>query len=109
MVCWHTAGVEEPSERPAWRQGVDLSNVEAGLLYVAELFDAVHATGCSMLIRVDGERSGTNPRRFTVAVTGRPPQRHTQRYDDSDLGRAVARAVADFDRILSVAGDKDLE
>lgn len=101
-LAWQDTGVQQPDE-PEWRRGVDLSGVEVGLAYLAELLDAVHVAGGSMLIRVDGERTGANPSRFTVAITSSPPDRQSRRYDDSDLARAVARAVADFDSMVAVA------
>jgi hypothetical protein len=81
---------------PAWRTGVDLDGVQLALEELDPLLRAVAATGASMLIRVDAERTeGARPKIFTVLIsgTGAAPIR----FDDADLGRAVRRAVKAFD------------
>jgi hypothetical protein len=84
-------------KRPEWRRAVDMDGVEAALTEMRPLLDAVAATGSSMLIKVDGERvEGANPARFTVVISGGAAG-DLVRFNDSDLNRAVARAVAAFD------------
>ena len=81
---------------PAWRTGVDLDGVQLALEELDPLLRAVAATGASLLIRVDGERTeGANPKIFTVVVSG--TEAGPIRFDDADLGRAVHRAVKAFD------------
>lgn len=62
------------------------------------LLRAVAATGASMLIKVDGERTdGVNPKIFTVVISGIGDEAGPIRLDGTDLGRAVQRAVGAFD------------
>jgi len=83
---------------PLWRRGVDLDAVELTLLELEPLLRAVAAKSWHMLIRVDGERpGGVNPKIFTVAVSAGPSYEGPSRFDDSDLARAVKRAVIALD------------
>ncbi|MFJ2032815.1 hypothetical protein [Streptosporangium sp. NPDC087985] len=83
---------------PAWRQSVDMDGVELALMELQPLLHAVAATGSSMLIKVDGERvEGVNPSVFTVVISGGAGGAGPIRFDDSDLTRAVARAITAFD------------
>jgi hypothetical protein len=51
-----------------------------------------------MLIRVDCERTtGTNPKVFTVAISGPEDEPDPRRFDDADLARAVESAVRTID------------
>jgi hypothetical protein len=68
------------------------------LMKLRPLLEAVAATGSSMLIKVDGERVvGVNPPIFTVVISGLADGTGPIRFDDTDLDRAVATAVAAFD------------
>lgn len=83
---------------PAWRADVDLDGVQLALEELDSLLRSVAATGASMLIKVDGERTdGVNPKIFTVVVSGIGDEVGPIRVDDADLGRAVHRAVKGFD------------
>ena len=83
---------------PAWRADVDLDGVQLALAELDPLLRSVAATGASMLIRVDGERTdGAHPKIFTVVVSGLGDEAGSIRFDDADLGRAVQRAVKELD------------
>lgn len=83
---------------PAWRAGVDLDGVQLAVEELDSLLRAVAATGASMLIKVDGERTdGVNPKIFTVVISGVGDEAGPIRLDGADLGRAVQRAVEAFD------------
>jgi hypothetical protein len=89
---------DETSVGPHWRQDVDLDQVGLALTELVPLLRAVAATGSSMLIKVDGERtSGANPPIFTVVISGSAREAAPIRYDDSDLPRGVAKAIGAFD------------
>lgn len=88
----------EPGSVPAWRADVNLDGVQLALEELDPLLRSIAATGASMLIRVDGERTdGVNPKIFTVVVSGPGDQVRSIRFDDADLGRAVRRAVTELD------------
>jgi len=77
---------------------VDLDGVQVALEELDPLLRAVAATGASMLIKVDGERTGgVNPKIFTVVVSGMGDGAGPIRVDDADLGRAVQRVVEALD------------
>jgi hypothetical protein len=81
-----------------WRHGVDRDAVKLALMEFEPLLRAVAASGSSMLIRVDGERTtGANPRNFTVAISGPTDGPCPRRFDDADLARAVENAIAALD------------
>jgi hypothetical protein len=73
-------------------------------------FCKIHDVGASMLIGVDADGTGgTNPARFTVALSGIRPDAGAVRYDDADLVRAVRKAVDDFNRLQALVVDQLLE
>ena len=75
-----------------------MDGVELAALELEPLLRAVAAKGWHMLIRVDGQRpGGVNPKIFTVAVAAGPGYEGPSRFDDSDLPRAVRRAVNALD------------
>lgn len=81
-----------------WRRDVDLEKVQLALVDLRTLLEAVAATGSSLLLKVDGERVRDRiPRLFTVVISDAADESGPIRVDDSDLGRAVLRAVAAFD------------
>jgi hypothetical protein len=83
---------------PDWRADVDLDVVEMVLDGLDPLLRAVAATGASMIIKVDGERtSGIDPKVFTVVISGIGDEGGPIRVDGADLGRAVHRALGEFD------------
>lgn len=83
---------------PLWRRGVDIGAVELALLELEQLLRAVAAKGCHLSIRVDCERpGGVAPKIFTVTVSGGSTYAGPSRFDDSDLARAVMRAVTALD------------
>jgi hypothetical protein len=83
---------------PAWRADVDLDGIQLALEELDQLLRAVAATGASMLIKVDGERTtGVNPKIFTVMVSDIGDEAGPIRLDGADLGRAVHQAVKAFD------------
>jgi hypothetical protein len=83
-----------------WRHGIDLDGVRLALMELEPLLRAVAASGSSMLIRVDGERTaGANPKIFTVAISGPTDGPGPRRFDDADLGRAVENAITALDRV----------
>jgi hypothetical protein len=82
----------------AWRQDVDLEAVQSAQDELCPLLRAVAATGASMLIKIDGERTeGVNPKVFTVVISGIGGEAGSIRFDEADLGRASDRAVQAFD------------
>ncbi|MBQ1041434.1 MULTISPECIES: hypothetical protein [Micromonospora] len=77
---------------------MDLDGVQLAVEELDSLLRAVAATGASMLIKVDGERTdGVNPKIFTVVISGVGDEAGPIRLDGADLGRAVQRAVEAFD------------
>ncbi|AGL19698.1 hypothetical protein L083_6188 [Actinoplanes sp. N902-109] len=77
---------------------MDLDGAQLALEQLDPLLRAVAATGASMLIKVDGERTdGVNPKMFTVVISGIGDEAGPIRLDGADLGRAVQRAVEAFD------------
>lgn len=90
--------IDEQLTPPPWRHGVDLDAVTLGLMELEPLLRAVAATGVSLLIRVDAERTtGVNPRIFTVAISGAAAEPGPTRFDDADLPRAVENAITALD------------
>ncbi|SNT64550.1 hypothetical protein SAMN05421812_11793 [Asanoa hainanensis] len=69
---------------------MDLDRVRPALEQVEPLLRAVAATGSTMLIKVDGERTNTT-QIFTVVVSG--GQANSVRVEDAQLVRAVRRAL----------------
>jgi hypothetical protein len=85
-----------------WRHGIDLDGVKLALMELEPLLRAVAASGSSMLIRVDGERTtGANPRIFTVAISGPTDGPDSVRFDDADLPRAIENAITALDTRLT--------
>ena len=69
---------------PNWRADVNLDGVQLALDELDPLLRSVAATGASMLIKVDGERTaGANPQVFTVVVSG-PGRQAVHRPSDAD-------------------------
>ncbi len=76
---------------------MDLGGVQLALDELEPLLRAVAATGASMLIKVDGERTdGVNPTIFTVVISAVGDEVGPIRLDGADLGRAVQRAFEAF-------------
>jgi hypothetical protein len=89
---------DTPAPGPTWRQEVDVEGVKLALMELRSLLQAVAATGSSMLIKMDGERrESANPPIFTVVISGIADDADPIRFDDSDLIRAVVRAISAFD------------
>lgn len=83
---------------PSWRQHVDLEQAQLALLELELLLRAVAETGASFIIKVDGGRTeGANPPIFTAVVSGTANPAASIRFDDSDLARAVAKAISAVD------------
>ncbi len=98
MACLDDQVNKWHGSAPAWRAGVDLGGVQLALEELDPLLRAVAATGASMLIKVDGERTdGVNPKMFTVVISAVGDEVGPIRLDGADLGRAVQRAVKAFD------------
>jgi hypothetical protein len=93
------------ADTPAWRRGLDVSELEVAAAYLGELLDAAYYAGASVMIRVDAQRThGANPSRFTVVIDGPAPQRRVIRWDDSNLPRAIVQAVHHLDEVVAGPG-----
>jgi hypothetical protein len=87
---------------PIWRQHVDLEQTQLALLELEPLLRAIAETGLSFIIKVDGGRTeGANPPVFTAVVSGTAHHAASIRCDDSDLVRAVAKAISAVDTALA--------
>jgi hypothetical protein len=95
---------------PSLAAGTDLDDVEAALVDVGALFDAIYDAGTSMLIRVDADRTGgANPVRFTVAISVSGPTVAPSGTTTLTSSGLVAKAVDDFDSSLGLVVEQLLE